>query len=647
MQLLRLAVVLTGLIFAFILALRLLEAAPQDDWRLSVLIAFTGFGVWIWIGSEVLSLFKALSLPGMLVYWGASLFALREIGERGQRALPWPTSTAQSIGRQIKAIAADAGLFLPLLFTMATVGILLLIAMVAAPNNWDSMFYHLCRVMHWQQNRSIGFYVTQSLVQLVSGPWAEMAILHLQLLAGSDQLDNLVQWSAMVAGLIGVSYIAKLLGGSRAAQVLATVIAVTIPMGMLQATSTQNDYVMAMWLVCFVVFSLECITKRCSPGLAALAGACLGLGALTNQAIDLFAFPFGLYLGFDLLRKLRLAAWRPFLLIGLTALLINSGQFIRNFSLLGSPLRPMAESPDGVHYKYTNDAYNLSTLASGLMRNAGLHLGTPIPGLDPVIEAIIVRAHDWIHLDPNDPQTTWTGTKFGVQFSMHEDLAGNLLHFVLLSLCLLLLVRVRESKLIVFGLCLVLGFALFAFVLKWQPWHSRLHLPLFVVGAAFAAVVMCRSLPRAGVYAIIMVLSVGAIPYLVNNPTRPLVGAKSVLIQDRVSQYFANQPQLKGPYLNAADVVRQSQCNRVGLMAFSTDWEYPWWVLTGAADGQLRLESIDVGNASSALAPRFSPCVLIAMRPNLPQNIDYQGTTYHTIFAAAPVTVFMAPLAAP
>ncbi len=124
------------------------------------------------------------------------------------------------------------------------------------------MTYHLSRVMHWQQQQSLSYFPTPNLRELHAGPWAEMAVLQGQILIGRDRLAASVQWIAMIGCLIGVSYIAKLLGGSGEAQALAAFITVTIPMGILQSTSTQTDYVVSLWLVCLAAFSLESMARE-------------------------------------------------------------------------------------------------------------------------------------------------------------------------------------------------------------------------------------------------------------------------------------------------------------------------------------------------------------------------------------------------
>ncbi len=84
-----------------------------------------------------------------------------------------------------------------------------LIAWIAPPNSYDSMTYHMPRVMHWIQDRSVAYYPTNMLAQLFLTPGGEFFILHFQVLAGSDRLANLVQWFSMVGSAVGVSLIAR------------------------------------------------------------------------------------------------------------------------------------------------------------------------------------------------------------------------------------------------------------------------------------------------------------------------------------------------------------------------------------------------------------------------------------------------------
>jgi len=175
---------------------------------------------------------------------------------------------------------------------ITTFGIIGLIAFLSPPNNWDSMTYHMSRVMHWIQNRGIEFYPTNILRQLHSNPFAEFVILHFQILSGGEYFANAVQWLSMIGCLIGVSLIAKEFGLTLYGQIVSVIFCVTLPMGILQASSTQNDYVASFHVICFLFFSIKIFKGKHDRLLIYAIGSSLGLAILTKATAYLFIFPF-------------------------------------------------------------------------------------------------------------------------------------------------------------------------------------------------------------------------------------------------------------------------------------------------------------------------------------------------------------------
>src|SRR5262249_1438807 len=135
--------------------------------------------------------------------------------------------------------------------------------------------------------------------------------------------------------------------------------------------------------------------------------------------------------------------------------------------------------------------------------------------------------------------------------------------------------------------------------------------------------------------------TVSSFPYVLGNASRPLIGSHSVLSSDRSSQYFKNRPELAIPYDRAAALVRGTQCTAVGLITGGHDWEYPLWVLPGAATGRLLLEHIAVGNVSGRMSVGFTPCAVIATRLQPDEEIAYRGTTYKKVLTVGLVAVFL------
>lgn len=642
MLILRPLLILLLWIIGLLFGIRTFRHTNQEaDWRFAALVVFVSFGVLVWLMSELLGALHQLSIIGVATLWTSIILFLLIYLWRNQISLFGNLTLASftDLGNIRRHLSRSS--LLPTLFLVLVIGLLGLIAFASSPNNWDSMTYHLSRVMHWQQNQSISFYPTHILRQLHTGPWVEIAILQFQILAGNDRLANFVQLFAMIGSLLGVSYLTKLLGGSRKTQIFALFFAITIPMGILQSTSTQTDYVVSLWVICFVVFLFYLKDEDDSFLYSALTGASLGVAILTKITAVIFATPFAILIGVQLIHKMGRGAWKRIFVIALTAFLINFGHFTRNLSLYGSPLGPMSESPDSTRNRYTNDIYNAPVLVSNLLRNSALHLGTPIETFNVSIEEFLSKVHDWLGYDINDERITWTDTEFNVEFSIHEDNAGNILHLALFMFSLILLFRFRSTKVVSFGSGVVAGFFIFCFLLKWQPWNSRLLLPLFILCAPFTAMILWNSLSHRSITLIMTLLAISSIPYIFVNNSRPLIGPNNVLFKDRISQYFTNNPKIEPSYSAAADTINNLDCSQIGLVLNGDDWEYPFWIMTGASNGSIRLEHIGVDNISGKLNLDFSPCAFVDTRSEKDREITYLGNTFVRIFDVEPVSVFL------
>ena len=164
---------------------------------------------------------------------------------------------------------------------VVVLAIILLIAVVAPPNNFESMEYHMMRVVMWAQQGSVTHFPALNLSQLFYPPLSEWNILHFYILSGGDRFANTVHWFALAGCGMLVSLVAKELKQSFPTQILAAVIAVTLPMGLLQCTSTQGDLVVAFWLLAFVVFTLQYFQRSTSVGLMC-CGLAFGFALLSK-----------------------------------------------------------------------------------------------------------------------------------------------------------------------------------------------------------------------------------------------------------------------------------------------------------------------------------------------------------------------------
>lgn len=574
---------------------------PSLDWRQSVFLGAVLWGLWITFATEFFSLLQWLQFGAVLA---SHLLLMLLIGGLVFRNL-------KKLDIQCPDLASFSKFLLSVIFIIAiTTG---LIGVISAPNNHDSMTYHLSRVMHWQQNQSVAHYATQEIRQLYQNPWAEFAILHLELLGGNDRFFAWIQWFSMLGSLLGVSLIACLLNVNLRGQILTALVAATIPMGILQSVTTQNDYVLSFWLVCLISFILSDIK---TPGLINQLGigGSLSLAILTKGTAYIFAAPFLGWYGLHLLKNKHIPIWRPILIIGVMVVLVNGGHYSRNYQVFASPIKPQTLA----EYDYANQKLTFPTFASNIIRNVALQVNTRI---EPVAEAtnnLVLYAHNLMGVNPADPAITWPGAHFDVGgFTVDEDRTGNFLHLLLTLFTIgFVTVRKRDSHLFVYIVSLILAFFLFAAFLKWQPWHSRLHLPLFVLGSAAIGAALSQFSFGKLTNVIALWLIVQAIPFLVSNPRHPLTGVNNIFTTPRKAQYFLGNTSRQQAYQMAAESIQKSSCQEVGLTLPIDYWEYPFWVFLQPSGNEVRqIRAINVTNETAFLqAKNFNPCAVICIQ---------------------------------
>jgi hypothetical protein len=602
------------------------------------------WGVSVTTITEILSAFSLITFGWLVVFWcvillGATCFVITLM--KRQRLIV----LSPSLRLPFRAVPFLSGLVLIVVLTGVT-------AFLSPPNNWDSMTYHMSRVVHWIQDRNVSFYPTHIPRQLFLNPWAEFAIMHLQILSGGDRFANFVQWFSMIGCLIGVSLVVKLFGGDWQSQLFAAVFAGTIPMGILQSSSTQNDYAVSFWLLCFVYFSISLIRQEQIRWTYALgAGFSLGLAILTKGTAYIFAVPFVVWVGYSFLRTFRFKSWKPALLIGAACLALNFGHYTRNLSLFGSVISPRT----GISLtSVISDVISPSSVLSNMTRNIGLHLETPSWRVNSGIEFGVREFHRVLDIDINDPRTTSVPQRDKFQVlkpSFHEDTATNLLHFSLILGVVFLFFtskEIRSSRVLASYLtALFSGFLLFCALIKWSPYNSRYHLSLFVLASPFVAAVLFKRLNEKVIVTIAFALLLSALPWVLFNSSRPLMGDQSIWKRTRLDHYFNNRPQLRNAYLGAAHFLKSKQCGQIGLDIGPNDWEYPFWpLLNPSANEAIRIEHVNVENESGLISvlpyfSRFTPCAIISSRADQVDELATETGVYTKEWASSPISVFV------
>jgi hypothetical protein len=642
-------ILLPFLTWIFLLLIWLDDSRDKDDnrpayrsIRASILCVTITCGAILALMSEGLSLIHALNREGVALGWVAVLLILCVIGLRGKRfehGFRHFWKALRQIGKGDWALIG---------FVCLLSAALLLIVLLSPPNTSDSMKYHLSRVMHWAQDASLQHYATAFLPQLDQPIWAEEAILHLRLLWGDDRFAGFVQFAAMLVSLVGVTLIAARLGAGKVGQWLAAAFAFSVPIGVLQATSTQNDYVVALWLVCTTWLVIEATREPFNRLNSLLLGLAVGLGMLTKGTFYPYVVPLGIwFLVASVIwirhSRLRFLSWmrkfiQTLLIVIICIVFINFGYWFRNILTFNGPL-----GPSEFIKNMTADQFGIGPLVTGLIKNTMLNFVTPSIQINATIVKFLQAK--LLPLDPGmqsfNMLTGWN----------HEDLAGNPLHLILVVVAAVILVLKRKqlSNRSIWAYFGVLAgmFIMLAVVVHFDIYGVRYQLPLFILGASFfGAALNITSIksqaikgnePRTKLswysisWVLVAFLLIAALPWVVFNRTRPLIALKnggdpfsipcqhilgctpgSILSEPPTTTLFTNWHELRDPYMKMTADLKKTGCQQIGLRLDSIDSEYYFWWLLNAPQSGRRLETIyATPDTQRYIDPAFHPCAVI------------------------------------
>ncbi|MEV6811165.1 hypothetical protein [Micromonospora sp. NPDC051296] len=541
---------------------------------------------------------------GSTVGWRAALTGFWRTASRGERLL------AGTVG----------GLLL----------VELLIALLAAPNNFDSQTYHLPKVERWVAQGDLSFWATAIHRQVTIPPGAEYLLLHLRLFTGGDALYNLVQWGAGLGCLLAVSRVTAQLGGGRRAQLLTVFVLATTPMVTLQATSTQTDLVCAAWVACAATLALDGLRRRAGVADLLALGAAAGLTALTKTSGLLAVGPLLVLWGLGQLRlayadrptrrRIPLAGTARTVGTSMLILLVAAtvvGPFLGRVNAeFGHPL-----GPPRLRESVPMERHDPPSVLVNALRIGHTALDTPLAPLRQVTAAAITGVAGLVGVDPQDRAITFGQETFPEpSWYPDEDRVAFPLAGTLALIAAVAAVR-RPSRinpdsagaLRAYALTVAIAVLLHTAMIKWQPWGNRLVLYALAVSVPLAGLWLDALLRRSGrpagtagrgrrpvaltlavtVLATCALAGVLAVSY---GFPRRLVGAGSVFTTAEWETRFLRRPQWAEEYRWAADAVRAADARRIGLSQRNDDWEYPWWLLLRDADGKppelLALQSV-------------------------------------------------------
>jgi hypothetical protein len=539
----------------------------------------------------------------------------------------------ERVGRSLRSLSILDIIWL--LVIALILGILTYLSVSFLPSNGDSLVYHLARVEHWTQDRTITPFSTHYLAQVELAPLSEYNLTHLQLLVGTDRLDAFMQLLACVVSVVAVSEIARLLGASRSVQIAASVICVTLPSGILVATSTENDYFAAAIGMCLLVIILGWNGTSHFWRLGVLLGGAAGLAYMAKGTVLAMIGPAAAFflvwrLFFTDLRPQRSRILRRSLTLvatGAIAAGIVAGPFVgQNISLFGRPTGPVTASTLSTHLTPAAATANIirSTAANFMIGNGRSGFGTEVSKvvLDPLHSLF-----NGLGIKPNDSNYV-LGTDSAAflvsDYTIRDrspDFGANPIQVVLIgvtlvALAVLALMRRPQIRLpLLMAVGLILGFLLFTGTARWSVFNVRYQIPLLVAWSPLIAIALSR-LHVVLLNVALVIVTISCYPQLFNNVEKPFIHVSYP--PGSVQPYFLDSPAqalLKTravPYEVVGHTMAESACHKIAL----PNWilvEYPLWVGLHNARWHGTIQDIDVGNVTARFeSSSFRPCAFIS-----------------------------------
>jgi hypothetical protein len=409
-----------------------------------------------------------------------------------------------------------------------------------------------------------------------------------------------------------------------------------LPAGILQASSTQNDLVTVFYFLAAVYFVLKIIGGNTRVENFLFWGLAMGLCIQTKATGYIYLGPLIIMTVPVLIKQNwgrgNIRILNLLLLVAVVVVLVNCAMYWRNLQFNNSLLGGDSAEREML----INNNHSVGVITGNILKNIGIHVG-PYPfnqlyarAVNFFEGAVIINGDGINYLD-----IVFKGAPV---LPVHEDTAYNTFQFVLILIALFILfLRLYKGKKVGFSpvwimLLLLVSFFTFTIMLKWQPWHSRLHFPFFALGIVLLSYLVdiiptiqkfvLRVLP------LMMLLSLFVV---VVNYTRPIIsipGVHKTAINDlRYRQYFSNKPELTAEYETIHTLMNASNNTTIGVeLGTEDDWEYPLFYNT--FERQWNVKHILVNNATKGIPQNIQNMGYIVSTKRNQNSIVYEGKQY-------------------
>lgn len=494
---------------------------------------------------------------------------------------------------------------------LAAGAVVLCLSLITTPYNWDSMTYHLPRIVHWVQNRSAAHFATNSIRQISSPVLGEFVNLHVYILCrGHDLFFNLLQGTSYLTCAVMAAALAGRLSCDRRFRFLAALLYMAMPIAYAEALTTQVDNFSAVWLL-FFVYRLLPYTDRGKPMRfdkitvcrVGAMGLCVAWGYLAKPSVCVGMVVFTLWLLIVCIgRRDRIRDLAGIFFCALPCVALPMApEILRNFKSFGAYASPSAGAQQLVA------TVQPSYLFVNFLKNFSFNMPTPLVREGHEIFTVFARKAAALLGVELDAESI---SEAGREYMLHEagnygcDTAVNPIVLWLFIFCILwVLLRFGKTQWESCGRGYVaaaaLSFVAFCTVLRWEPFVSRYMISYLALLCPVIAVVVQaetkgreREPLRWGIVGTVSFLCVMELLSLSRYHYK--IWAEHA--RTRPYSYFTARWDEMAPYAELTDAIKSQGYENIGLyLKKADDFEYPFWAML---DG-CRLEHVLVDNETA------------------------------------------------
>lgn len=574
--------------------------------------------------TEILSVFHAVNTVSLWLCWGGIDVVLLSFCFVKYKNQGWKNSLSMREGKHIDGKVIAWGVF--------AIGMIFL-ALKTVPYNWDSMTYHLPRVVHWLQNGTVAHYATHNDRQVASPVLGAFINLHVYAMAnGNDTFVNLLQCCSYLTNGMLVYSIAKKLKCSEKYCVIALVLFYSMPIAFAEALTTQVDNFSTFWMLSFsylildllkpeekIVFEKKMLFKVVNLSL------CIAFGYLAKPSIGFGILFFALWLLIVVIRRkdkiLTLAAYIAIACMVITA--ITSPEFYRNYETYG------ALSSSGTGQRQLIGTLHERYLLVNGVKNFTFNMPTVwIYNSKDTVWKYTVRLARALDIDLDDPLISEDGREYEVRDPQNygHDSAVNPVIIWLMIVCIFVIIfkngkeHLSEIK-NQFFVVACMSFCFFCMVLRWEPFVSRYMLSYLAILCPAVSGQLEMLFDGKGernrtneikfltILYFLCITEFGGLVYFHGKIARNQTDNRG---------YFTNRWEIADNYVRMADWINDKGYRNIGLLIGGDSYEYP---LMALLDNYDHIEHVNVENETEKYEDHnFVPDVIISIEYDFPQR---------------------------